>query len=216
MPLGQGAVGLGVSYALAICYLLLMKLAGDILTKQYPEEHKVVWDTRTISRVTILAAVSGAGAMIKIPGPATTIALDAAAGYFAASYFGWPIGATVAAIGCFLANALGGFASWLPMVPIYVCAMAFTVTIGVFVAQKTNIVLAIIVGTVVNTITCLGPWVVMIGPALMVALLPSQLIGSAVNAAVGLTVAQALKSAQTHEKSDVEELVEPEDESFKM
>ncbi|HPQ03731.1 MAG TPA: hypothetical protein PK183_10615, partial [Bacillota bacterium] len=78
------------------------------------------------------------------------------------------------------------------------------------------IVLAIIVGTVVNTITCLGPWVVMIGPALMVALLPSQLIGSAVNAAVGLTVAQALKSAQTHEKSDVEELVEPEDESFKM
>ncbi len=59
MPLGQGAVGLGVSYALAICYLLLMKLAGDILTKQYPEEHKVVWDTRTISRVTILAAVSG-------------------------------------------------------------------------------------------------------------------------------------------------------------
>ena len=59
---------------------------------------------------------------------------------------------------------LGGFASWFPMVPIYMCAMAFTVA-GVFVA-KTNIVLAIIVGTIVNTITCLGPWVIMIGPAL--------------------------------------------------
>ena len=52
-------------------------------------------------------------------GPAATIALDAAAGYFAAAYFGWPVGATVAAIGCFIANALGGFASWLPMLPIY-------------------------------------------------------------------------------------------------
>jgi len=136
MPLGQGALGLGVSYALAVGYLLLMRFMGAILSRQYPEEHKVVWDTRTISRVTILAAVSGAGAMIKIPGPATTIALDAAAGYFAAAYFGWPIGATVAAIGCFLANALGGFASWLPMLPIYLCGMALTVTIGVLCRQK--------------------------------------------------------------------------------
>ncbi len=210
MPLGQGALGLGVSYVLAVGYLLLMRLLGGILSKQYPEEHSVVWDTRTISRVTILAAVAGAGAMIKIPGPATTIALDAAAGYFAAAYFGWPVGATVAAIGCFLANALGGFASWFPMVPIYMCAMAFTVTLGVFVAKKTNILFAIIVGTIVNTVTCLGPWVIMIGPALMIALLPSQLIGSAVNAAAGLTVAQALRSAQKHGKREIDEHIEPE------
>jgi uncharacterized membrane protein len=216
MPLGQGALGLGVSYALAVGYLLLMRFMGAILSRQYPEEHKVVWDTRTISRVTILAAVSGAGAMIKIPGPATTIALDAAAGYFAAAYFGWPIGATVAAIGCFLANALGGFASWLPMLPIYLCGMALTVTIGVFVAKKTNIVLAIVVGTIVNTVTCLGPWAIMIGTPLMIALLPSQIIGSAVNATVGLTVAAALKSAQKHGKHDHEELIEPEDESLNM
>ncbi|NLB74592.1 MAG: hypothetical protein GX795_11310 [Firmicutes bacterium] len=210
MPLGQGALGLGVSYVLALCYLLLMRLLGGILSKQYPEEHSVVWDTRTISRVTILAAVAGAGAMIKIPGPATTIALDAAAGYFAAAYFGWPVGATVAAIGTFLANALGGFASWFPMVPIYMCAMAFTVTLGVFVAKKTNILFAIIVGTIVNTVTCLGPWVIMIGPALMIALLPSQLIGSAVNAAAGLTVAKALRSAQKHGKREIDEHIEPE------
>ncbi len=210
MPLGQGALGLGVSYVLAGCYLLLMRLLGGILSSQYPEEHRIEWDTRTISRVTILAAVAGAGAMIKIPGPATTIALDAAAGYFAAAYFGWPVGATVAAIGTFLANALGGFASWFPMVPIYMCAMAFTVTIGVFVAKKTNIVFAIIVGTIVNTVTCLGPWVIMIGPALMIALLPSQIIGSAVNAAVGLTVAKALSSAQKHGKREIDDHIEPE------
>jgi len=211
MPLGQGALGLGVSYILAVCYLILMRLFGGILSKQYPEEHKVIWDTRTISRVTILAAVSGAGAMIKIPGPATTIALDAAAGYFAAAYFGWPAGATVAAIGTFLANALGGFASWFPMVPIYMSAMALTVTLGVFVAKKTNIVSAIIVGTIVNTVTCLGPWVIMIGHAPMIPILPSQLIGSAVNAAVGLTVAEALRNAQKHGKREVDELIEPGD-----
>ncbi len=83
-------------------------------------------------------------------------------------------------------------------------------------AKKTNIVLAIIVGTIVNTVTCLGPWVIMIGPALMIALLPSQLIGSAVNAAVGLTVAQALRGAQKRGKRDMEEYIEPEDESLKM
>jgi len=210
MPLGQGALGLGVSYVLAVCYLLLMRLLGGVLSNQYPEEHSVVWDTRTISRVTILAAVAGAGAMIKIPGPATTIALDAAAGYFAAAYFGWPVGATVAAIGTFLANALGGFASWFPMVPIYMCAMAFTVTLGVFVAKKTNVIFAIIVGTIVNTVTCLGPWVIMIGPALILLCCQSQLIGSAVNAAVGLTVAQALRTAQKEGKREIDEHIEPE------
>ncbi|HAI86640.1 MAG TPA: hypothetical protein DCL63_06605 [Firmicutes bacterium] len=202
MPLGQGALGLGVSYALALGYLVLMWFLGGILSRQYPIEHRVTWDTRTIARVTILAAVAGAGAMIKIPGPATTIALDAAAGYFAAAFFGWPVGATVAAIGCFLANALGGFASWLPMVPIYLAAMALTVTIAVFVAKKVNIVAAIIVGTIVNTITCLGPWALMIGTPLMIALLPSQIIGSAVNALVGLSVAEALKAAQNRKRPE--------------
>ncbi len=202
MPLGQGALGLGVSYALALGYLVLMRFLGGILSRQYPAEHRVTWDTRTIARVTILAAVAGAGAMIKIPGPATTIALDAAAGYFAASFFGWPVGATVAAIGCFLANALGGFASWLPMVPIYLAAMALTVTMAVFVAKKVNIIVAIIVGTIVNTITCLGPWALMIGTPLMIALLPSQIIGSAVNALVGLSVAEALKAAQKRQRPE--------------
>ncbi|MEA4884724.1 MAG: ECF transporter S component [Clostridia bacterium] len=202
MPLGQGALGLGVSYALALGYLVLMWFFGSILTKQYPTEQKVAWDTRTIARVTILAAVSGAGAMIKIPGPATTIALDAAAGYFAAAFFGWPVGATVAAIGCFLANALGGFASWLPMVVVYISGMALTVTLAVFVAKKVNIVAAIVVGTIVNTLTCLGPWAIMVGPTLMIALLPSQIIGSAVNAIVGLTVAVALKGAQNRKRPE--------------
>ena len=191
-----------MSYALALGYLVLMWFLGGILSRQYPIEHRVTWDTRTIARVTILAAVAGAGAMIKIPGPATTIALDAAAGYFAAAFFGWPVGATFAAIGCFLANALGGFASWLPMVPIYLAAMALTVTIAVFVAKKVNIVAAIIVGTIVNTITCLGPWALMIGTPLMIALLPSQIIGSAVNALVGLSVAEALKAAQNRKRPE--------------
>ena len=202
MPLGQGALGLSVCYALAIGYLVLMWLIGKVLTRQYPNEHKVEWNTRTIARITILAAVAGAGAMIKVPGPAATIALDAAAGYFAAAYFGWPVGATVAAIGCFIANALGGFASWLPMLPIYLAAMAFTVTLAVFVQKKVGLVPAIVVGTIANTITCLGPWALMIGPALMIAILPSQLIGSAVNAAVGLTVAAALKAAQVRKRPD--------------
>ncbi|MCR4425225.1 MAG: ECF transporter S component [Firmicutes bacterium] len=205
MPLGQGALGLGVAYALALLYLIFMWGIGRVLTREHPAEHKVAWDTRTIARVTILAAVSGAGAMIKVPGPATTIALDAAAGYFAAAYFGWPVGATVAAIGCFLANALGGFASWLPMVPVYLSGMALTVTLAVFVAKKVNLLAAIIVGTIVNTITCLGPWALMIGPALMIALLPSQILGSAVNAVIGLTVARALKGAQNRKRPEAVE-----------
>ena len=86
MPLGQGALGLSVCYALAIGYLVLMWLIGKVLTRQYPNEHKVEWNTRTIARITILAAVAGAGAMIKVLGPAATIALDAAAGYFAAGF----------------------------------------------------------------------------------------------------------------------------------
>ncbi|MDI7248129.1 MAG: ECF transporter S component [Bacillota bacterium] len=196
MGLGQGALGLGVSYLLAAGYLVLMWVIGRHLSARYPDEHRVRWDTRTIARVTILAAVSGAGAMIKIPGPATTIALDAAAGYFAAVFFGWPVGATVAAIGCFLANALGGFASWLPMVPVYVAGMALTVTLTAFLAKKAGVVPAVIAGTITNTLTCLGPWVVMIGLPLMIAILPSQIIGSAANAVIGLAVAGVLRTAQ--------------------
>ncbi len=44
----------------------------------------------------------------------------------------------------------------------------------------------------------------------MIALLPSQIIGSAVNAAVGLTVAKALSSAQKHGKREIDEHIEPE------
>ena len=123
MPLGQGALGLGVSYALALGYLVLMWFLGSILSRQYPVEHRVAWDTRTIARVTILAAVAGAGAMIKIPGPATTIALDAAAGYS-------PRHSSVGRRGYSRRNRLfsgqrpRGFASWLPMVPIYLAGMA--------------------------------------------------------------------------------------------
>ena len=84
--LGQGALGLGVSYALAVGYLLLMRLLGGILTKQYPEEHKV-YGTRAQSPRHNTGCSLRCGAMIKIPD--ATIALDAAAGYFAASYFGW-------------------------------------------------------------------------------------------------------------------------------
>ena len=36
MPLGQGALGLSVCYALAIGYLVLMWLIGKVLTRQYP------------------------------------------------------------------------------------------------------------------------------------------------------------------------------------
>jgi uncharacterized membrane protein len=200
--LGQGALGLGVSYLLAVGYLVLMWVIGRYLTAHYPEEHNVRWDTRTIARVTILAAVSGAGAMIKVPGPATTIALDASAGYFAAVFFGWPVGATVAAIGCFISNALGGFASWLPMVPIYLSGMALTVTLTAFVAKKAGVVPAVIVGTIANTVTCLGPWVIMIGMPLMLAILPSQVIGSAANAAIGLVVAGMLRTAQHRKRPE--------------
>lgn len=202
MGLGQGALGLGVSYLAAVGYLVLMWVIGRYLTSRYAAEHRVRWDTRTCARVTILAAVSGAGAMIKVPGPAATIALDASAGYFAAVFFGWPVGATVAAIGCFLANALGGFASWLPMVPVYLAGMALTVTLTAFVAKKAGVVVAVIVGTVSNTVTCLGPWVVMVGLPLMIAILPSQVIGSAANAVIGLTVAGVLKAAQHHKRPE--------------
>lgn len=202
MGLGQGALGLGVSYLMAAGYLVVMWLVGKRLIALYPLEQKTKWDTRTIARVTILAAVSGAGAMIKIPGPATTIALDASAGFFAGAFFGWPVGATVAAIGCFLANALGGFASWLPLVPVYLAAMACTVTVATYVDKRVNIVAAVIVATVLNTVTCLAPWLIMVGLPLMIAILPSQLIGSAANSIIGLTVARTLRNAQEHKRPE--------------
>ena len=49
---------------------------------------KEFWTVKRIARVAILIALSGVGALIKIPSPTGTVALDSAPGYFTAVAFG--------------------------------------------------------------------------------------------------------------------------------
>lgn len=70
---------------------------------------------KRIAYISIFVALSAVGAMIKIPSPVGTIALDAAPGYFCALALGFSEGIVVIATGHLLTSGIVGFPLSLPL-----------------------------------------------------------------------------------------------------
>lgn len=76
---------------------------------------KTYWTPRRVARMAIFVALSAVGALIKIPSPTGTVALDSCPGYFSAVAFGWLEGGIVAAIGHIFTAATTGFPLGVPI-----------------------------------------------------------------------------------------------------
>ena len=191
--------------------LCIVFVVGKMWNKKDPTEiSKNGWTTRIIAKIAILTAVAAAGGFITIPGPATSIRLDSAAGYFATLMFGWEVGVIVAVFGTFFANLMSGFSGWAPLVPYYMVNMALAVLLFGYASKKCGKITGIVVGTIINTI-CLLPWYLMLGIGIILPIVIPQMLGSFVNIFLAFVAYTAITKAKEKRKMDeIDEIIDEE------
>ncbi|NLJ60235.1 MAG: ECF transporter S component [Firmicutes bacterium] len=142
---------------------------------------KTYWTPRRVARMAIFVALSAVGALIKIPSPTGTVALDSCPGYFSAVAFGSLEGAIVAAIGHIFTAATTGFSLGVPIHILIAIEMAVFAAAFWWINKKVGLVPAIIGATLLNGIVGAFIMVPIGGMGLALGLLAPLLVGSAVN-----------------------------------
>lgn len=160
------------------------------------ENHQIkksFWTPKRMARIAILIALSGVGALIKLPSPTGTVALDSAPGYFTAAAFGPIEGGLVAGLGHLFTAATTGFPLGIPMhllVGVEQAAWAFIFWILV---RRINLTVAIIGATFFNGVVASAIMIPIGGVGMFVGLLLPMIVGSAINV---LIAAAAYKIVQ--------------------
>jgi uncharacterized membrane protein len=138
--------------------------------------------TRILAEIAILSAISGIGAMIPIPSPIGSIALDSFPGYFMALWRGAFSGALVCAIGHLLSSIRAGF----PLGLLHIAIALLMATVGIIIAIVKNrfgVITGLISGIILNTIG-----VVIVVPVLgwgaIIVITPILFLASLVNAII--------------------------------
>jgi uncharacterized membrane protein len=145
---------------------------------------KTYWTPKRVARMAIFTALAAVGALIKIPSPTGTVALDSGPGYFSAVSFGWLEGGIVAALGHLLTAATTGFPLTVPIHLIIAAEQFLWAAIFWLVKNKINIWVAIVVATFCNGL--IGDLIAfpLGGMGLFISLLPGLVVGSAINVAL--------------------------------
>ncbi|MFT3889602.1 MAG: alpha-ribazole transporter [Arachnia sp.] len=150
---------------------------------------------RRLARVGILIALSVVGAMVKLPSPTGTVAVDAAPAFLAAFAFTMPEAMLVAVLGHLVSAATAGFPLSLPVHAIVAPAMAVAVAGAFVVRKKFGLWAGAVVGIVLNGLAAPLALVPLLGWGIVIGLLVPLLVGSAVNVVLAVIVAKALAAA---------------------
>lgn len=121
------------------------------------------------------------GALIKIPSPTGTVALDSCPGFFSAASFGWAEGGIVAALGHIFTAATTGFPLSVPVHILVAVEMAIFAAAFWWVNKKFGIIAAVIVATVLNGVVASFAMIPFGGMGLAISLLLPLTVGSAIN-----------------------------------
>lgn len=160
---------------------------------------KSSWSARRVAIIAVFVALSAVGALIKIPSPIGQIGLDSFPGYFCALAFGFPEGAIVISIGHLLSAAVTGFPLTIPFHLAIAVSMAGVACVFRLVGRKGTIVavvIAVIVGSLLNSFG-LALWLLPLGGwGLYVANIVPLLIASAINAAIAAIAYFALRNTK--------------------
>lgn len=143
---------------------------------------RAFWTPRRVARMAIFIALAAVGALIKIPSPTGTVALDAAPGYFSAISFGWLEGGIVSLFGHLLTAATTGFPLGIPIHILVGFEQFVWATAYWFVKEKVNLWLGAVVATFLNGVVGALTAILIGGVGLFVALLPGLVLASAINA----------------------------------
>lgn len=151
--------------------------------------------TKFIVLMGLLIAMSVVGGEIKLPNPITSsIAFDSLPAFLGALLLGGVPGAIVGFLGHLASAAFGGFPLSLPVHIIVAFQMAIIMIVFSFVAKKTNLVVAGVVGIILNGIgspACFIPYPHM-GMAVFVALIPPLSVASTLNIIAAIAIYKAI------------------------
>lgn len=149
-------------------------------------DKKLFWSSKRIARMAIFIAMSAVGAMVKVPSPTGTVALDAAFAYFSAIAFGWREGALVAALGHMLTALSTGFPMSFPMHLFIAFQMGVFVSLFAVAARKIHVWVGVIIGIICNgPVSSILVWPIG-GIGLTVSLLIPLTIGSIINISIAV------------------------------
>ncbi|MBK7820746.1 MAG: ECF transporter S component [Tessaracoccus sp.] len=157
--------------------------------------------TRRIARTGILIALSVVGALIKIPSPTGSVALDAAPAFLAAFAFTLPEAMLVAVLGHLVSAATAGFPLSLPVHLIIAVTMAVAVAGAGWAARRVNLWAGVAVGILLNGVGAPLALVPLFGWGFFVGMLVPLLVGAGINVILAALVAKALTAAGLAEPS---------------
>jgi len=142
------------------------------------------WTPLRIARMAIFIALSYIGALIKIPSPTGTVAMDSCPGYFSALAWGYIEGAIVISLGHIFTAASVGFPLGLPMHLLIAIQMALWAMVLRFLAHKVHWIAGIIVTAFCNSVVSGAVAGMIISWGLFWAILPSLIFASFINIVV--------------------------------
>ncbi|MEM1573000.1 MAG: hypothetical protein QXI49_04565 [Candidatus Methanomethylicaceae archaeon] len=137
---------------------------------------------KRLSEIAIFSALSSIGAMIPIPSPVGSIALDSFPGYFMALWRGVFSGASVCAIGHLLSSLRAGFPLGLIHIPIALL-MASVGVITAITSKRFGVFIGLSFGVIINTAGVVLA-VPVLGWGIIPILLPILLTASIINAII--------------------------------
>lgn len=174
------------------------KPQGEKPREEIAEEvtFKGLWRPARIARMAIFIALSAVGALIKIPSPTGTVALDSSPGFFSAVAFGPLEGGIVVALGHVFTAATTGFPLGVPMHLYIAVQMAIYAAAFWFVSRKVHLIVGVIVATLLNGIVGAAAVIPFFGMGLFIALLVPLLVGSAVNVIIAAVAYYVVKRSK--------------------
>lgn len=148
---------------------------------------------RLISEIVLFSALSGIGAIIPVPSPVGSVALDSFPGYFMALWRGTASGALVCAIGHLLSSIRSGFPLGYLHIPVTLL-MALVGATTAMVNKKFGVVAGLASGIALNTAGSVLA-VPAIGWEVLPILTPILFVASLINATVAGIVYGTIKKA---------------------
>jgi uncharacterized membrane protein len=171
----------------------------DVATVPSVSHHKqckrIYFTPRRVARLSVFIALSAIGAIIKVPSPTGTVALDSCMGYFSAATFGLTEGAIVAAIGHILTSLTTGFPLGIPIHLFIAVQMALWVITFRFLTVKVHPLVGFLGGTFFNGVVSAFMMIPFGGIGLAIALMFPLIIGSAANISIALIAYSIVKKS---------------------
>lgn len=165
------------------------------LNQEPPSIKKGFWTPRRVARIAIMIALSGVGAMIKIPSPTGTVALDSAPGFFSAVAFGPLDGAIVGALGHLFTAATTGFPLGLPMHLFVGVQQAMWAIMFWLLATRVNLWVGVVGAILCNGVIASALLIPIGGVGLFLSLLVPLTVGSAINVIISALAYKIVKKS---------------------